>query len=147
LKGVDKDQLTVLEVDVTGKSLTPAPLPIQVRELTLLQKNPQSPAQQANQIMFPIDFHHLRLSFSIPGILYPEKSPSQLDHTQLTHTFAVNTTGPLLLAKQFSLFLLSCLPNAFPWLPNLPTPQTFQIMQYGSTPWAGGTRTEQVKRE
>jgi len=55
--------------------------------------------------MFPKDKHHLRLAFSIPGILYPEKSPSALDHAQLTQTFAVNTIGPLLLTKHFSPFL------------------------------------------
>lgn len=55
--------------------------------------------------MFPFAENHLHLAFCIPGILYPEKSPSQLDHTQLTQTFAINTIGPLLLAKHFSPFL------------------------------------------
>ena len=56
--------------------------------------------------MFTSD-NHLRLAFAIPGILYPEKAPSQLDHEQLTRTFAINTIGPLLLMKHFTPFLPS----------------------------------------
>lgn len=56
--------------------------------------------------MFTSD-NHLHLAFAIPGILYPEKAPSQLDHAHLTQTFAVNTIGPLLLMKHFTPFLPS----------------------------------------
>jgi NAD(P)-dependent dehydrogenase (short-subunit alcohol dehydrogenase family) len=56
--------------------------------------------------MFTSD-NHLRLAFAIPGILYPEKAPSQLDHEQLKRTFAINTIGPLLLMKHFTPFLPS----------------------------------------
>jgi hypothetical protein len=55
--------------------------------------------------MFPVNGNHLHLTFSLPGILYPEKSPSQLEHEQLTQTFAINIIGPLLIAKHFSPFL------------------------------------------
>jgi NAD(P)-dependent dehydrogenase (short-subunit alcohol dehydrogenase family) len=44
------------------------------------------------------------MAFSIPGIMYPEKCPSQLDHELLMHIFAINTI-PLLLAKHFMPFL------------------------------------------
>jgi NAD(P)-dependent dehydrogenase (short-subunit alcohol dehydrogenase family) len=54
--------------------------------------------------MFTSD-NYLHLAFCIPGILYPEKSPSQIDHKQLTQTFAINTIGPLLLAKHITPFL------------------------------------------
>jgi NAD(P)-dependent dehydrogenase (short-subunit alcohol dehydrogenase family) len=64
----------------------------------------QRAAEEANSL-FPEDKHHLRLGFCIPGILYPEKSPSQLDHAALTKTFAVNTIGPLLMMKHFTPFL------------------------------------------
>lgn len=56
--------------------------------------------------MFPPD-NHLHLAFAIPGILYPEKAPSQLDHEQLNRAFAINTIGPLLLMKHFTPFLPS----------------------------------------
>jgi NAD(P)-dependent dehydrogenase (short-subunit alcohol dehydrogenase family) len=54
---------------------------------------------------FPKDTHHLHLAFAIPGILYPEKSPGQIDATDALKTFEVNAIGPLLLIKHFSAFL------------------------------------------
>lgn len=48
---------------------------------------------------------YLRLAFCIPGILHPEKSPSQIDAEAALATFRVNTLGPLLLSKHFSSFL------------------------------------------
>lgn len=62
-------------------------------------------AAEKAKSLFPEDKHHLRLGFCIPGILYPEKAPSQLDHALLTKTFAVNTIGPLLMMKHFTPFL------------------------------------------
>jgi NAD(P)-dependent dehydrogenase (short-subunit alcohol dehydrogenase family) len=61
----------------------------------------QSAAEEAKRI-YPVNDHHLHLTFCIPRILYPEKSPSQLQQEQLTKTFAVNTIGPMLIAKHFS---------------------------------------------
>ncbi|QSZ34638.1 hypothetical protein DSL72_007492 [Monilinia vaccinii-corymbosi] len=80
---VDPERLTVLEVDVTNESTISA-------------------AAQKCTSLFPPSSHHLRLVFSLPGILHPEKSPAQLDLAQIQHTFAVNTIGPLLLTKHFS---------------------------------------------
>ena len=48
---------------------------------------------------------YLHLAFCIPGILYPEKSPSQIDYSYALSTFKTNTLGPLLLMKHFSPFL------------------------------------------
>ncbi|KAI9652897.1 MAG: hypothetical protein M1831_006326 [Alyxoria varia] len=48
---------------------------------------------------------HLHASFILPGILYPEKSPSHLDAANLQHAFQINTIGPLLMLKHFSPFL------------------------------------------
>ena len=48
---------------------------------------------------------YLRLAFCIPGILHPEKAPSQIDRTKALQTFQTNSLGPLLLAKHFSSFL------------------------------------------
>ncbi|PBP15925.1 hypothetical protein BUE80_DR013366 [Diplocarpon rosae] len=86
LPDIDPERLNVLEVDVTDESTI-------------------SRAAEEAKSMFPPSSHHLHLAFSIPGILYPEKSPSQLTHENLTQTFAINTIGPLLLAKHFSPFL------------------------------------------
>ena len=48
---------------------------------------------------------YLRLAFAIPGILYPERSPLQVDYLRALEMFKVNTLGPLLLMKHFSSFL------------------------------------------
>ncbi|KAI1654681.1 NAD(P)-binding protein [Daldinia decipiens] len=55
--------------------------------------------------LFPPETHHLRLAFALPGILYPEKSPQDIDHAHALHTFQTNTLGPLLLMKWFGAFL------------------------------------------
>lgn len=38
----------------------------------------------------------------MPGILYPEKSPSQIEYEQALETFRINTLGPMMLLKHFS---------------------------------------------
>jgi NAD(P)-dependent dehydrogenase (short-subunit alcohol dehydrogenase family) len=48
---------------------------------------------------------HLRLAFAIPGILHPEKAPTQINAEDALSTFRINTLGPLLLMKHFSPFL------------------------------------------
>lgn len=48
---------------------------------------------------------YLRLSLSIPGILFPEKAPTQIDYDNALLTFRTNTLGPMMLLKHFSAFL------------------------------------------
>lgn len=86
LKDIDKERLLVLPLDVTD-------------EATIYQA--------ANQIQskFPPSTNHLHFSFCLPGILYPEKSLSQILQANATETFAVNSIGPLLMIKHFSPFL------------------------------------------
>lgn len=55
--------------------------------------------------LFPSDKHHLRLACAVPGILNPEKNPSQIDADASLEQFRVNTVGPLLLIKHFDQFL------------------------------------------
>ena len=47
----------------------------------------------------------MHLAFCIPGILYPEKSPSQVNYDDALRTFQTNTLGPLMMIKHFSPFL------------------------------------------
>ncbi|KAE8450327.1 hypothetical protein EG329_006755 [Mollisiaceae sp. DMI_Dod_QoI] len=86
LKDVDSSRLTVLEVDVTDESTI-------------------SRAAEDAKSLFPPSSNYLHLAFCIPGILHPEKSPSQLSQAQLTQTFTINTIGPMLIAKHFTPFL------------------------------------------
>lgn len=62
-------------------------------------------AAERAQELFPPKTHHLRLACAIPGILYPEKNPKQIDYYKSLETFKINTIGPLLLIKHFSEFL------------------------------------------
>jgi NAD(P)-dependent dehydrogenase (short-subunit alcohol dehydrogenase family) len=55
--------------------------------------------------IFPKNKYHLHLGFALPGVLYPEKSPGQVDYARAKETYAVNALGPLLLMKWFHDFL------------------------------------------
>ncbi|KAK6225030.1 oxidoreductase [Colletotrichum tabaci] len=55
--------------------------------------------------LFPEATHHLRLALAIPGILHPEKSPTQVDYDKALDMFKVNTLGQMMLMKHFSPFL------------------------------------------
>jgi NAD(P)-dependent dehydrogenase (short-subunit alcohol dehydrogenase family) len=79
-------RLVVLQLDVTD------------------EPSVRTAAEQAAEL-FPRDSHHLHLGVAVPGILHPEKSPSQVDYHNAEDTFRVNTLGPLLLMKHFGEFL------------------------------------------
>ncbi len=115
LSDVESSRLTVLKLDVTS-ILPSSPIPASDPHLSFsshVKNNPNKSldedtiskaAAEATSLFSPKD-HHLHLAFCIPGILYPEKSPSQLNQKHLLETFATNTIGPLLLMKHFSSFL------------------------------------------
>ncbi|KAL6721863.1 hypothetical protein ACLMJK_000968 [Lecanora helva] len=103
---VDKQRLEVLKLDVTDESTISA-------------------AASHCSSRFPSSY--LRLAFCIPGILHPEKSPSQIDHTKALQTFQINTLGPLLLSKHFSPFLPKKSTTVSP-LDNLPSSAVFALM-------------------
>lgn len=62
-------------------------------------------AAAACKDLFPSKSHQLQLAFIVPGILFPEKSPSQIDADDALLTFRTNTLGPMLMLKHFSSFL------------------------------------------
>jgi NAD(P)-dependent dehydrogenase (short-subunit alcohol dehydrogenase family) len=49
--------------------------------------------------------HTLQLAFMVPGLLFPEKAPAQIDADNALLTFRINTIGPMLMIKHFSQFL------------------------------------------
>lgn len=75
-------------------------MPLDVTDEASIQK-----AAEHARDLFPEKTHHLRLACAIPGVLYPEKNPSQIDHEKALETFKVNSIGPLLLIKHFAPFL------------------------------------------
>ncbi|KAL2354566.1 hypothetical protein BJ546DRAFT_977797 [Cryomyces antarcticus] len=86
LEGNCEDRLSVLRVDVTDES---------------------SMADAASTCAAQLDpkTNYLHLAFALPGLLFPEKSPTQIDAANALLTFQTNTLGPLLLLKHFSRFL------------------------------------------
>ncbi|KAK6842575.1 hypothetical protein PG987_003435 [Apiospora arundinis] len=79
------DRLTVLPLDVTSES-------------SIEQASNEAAA------LFPPDRGqwHMHLGFALPGILYPERSPRQVEYDAALETFKVNTLGPLMLMKWFA---------------------------------------------
>ena len=64
-------------------------------------------AEAAEQLskLLPKNENYLHLSLAIPGILFPEKSPAQINYDDALLTFRTNTLGPMLLLKHFAPFL------------------------------------------
>ncbi|PVI06031.1 NAD(P)-binding protein [Periconia macrospinosa] len=83
---VDRGRLTVLELDVLDESSI-------------------ADAAVACRDKFPVETSQLQLAFMLPGLLFPEKSPAQIDADNALLTFRTNTIGPMLLLKHFSPFL------------------------------------------
>jgi NAD(P)-dependent dehydrogenase (short-subunit alcohol dehydrogenase family) len=104
LQGVDESRLTVVELEVTS-SLSSALFILTIQLLTDLGEPSVESAVSTISKSLPKDSHYLHLAFAIPGILYPEKSPAQINYDDALQTFKVNALGPLLLIKHFSPFL------------------------------------------
>lgn len=88
-------------------------------------------AATACKEQFPIGSHHLQLGFIVPGILFPEKSPSQIKADDALLTFRTNTLGPMLMLKHFSPFLpkkSATLDEHANDMQGLPTASTLAIM-------------------
>ncbi|KAF2689537.1 NAD(P)-binding protein [Lentithecium fluviatile CBS 122367] len=83
---VDEDTVTVLKLDVLDESTI-------------------ADAAAACKEKFPLKSNQLQLSLIIPGILFPEKSPFQINADDALLTFRTNTLGPMLMLKHFSPFL------------------------------------------
>ena len=62
-------------------------------------------AAEQTASLFPKKEAYLHLSLCIPGILFPEKSPAQINYGDALVTFQTNTLGPMMLIKHFSPFL------------------------------------------
>ncbi|MCJ1374142.1 hypothetical protein MMC20_005374 [Loxospora ochrophaea] len=84
---VNASRLEVLHLDVTDESSITAAAKYCAERFPMKEGN------------------YLHLGFLIPGILHPEKSPSQIDAALALETFKINTLGPMLLLKHFSPFL------------------------------------------
>jgi NAD(P)-dependent dehydrogenase (short-subunit alcohol dehydrogenase family) len=73
--------------------------------LNLIDESSIKAAAAACKDKFPSNSHQLQLAFIVPGLLFPEKSPAQIDAEDALMTFRTNTIGPMLMLKHFSPFL------------------------------------------
>lgn len=54
---------------------------------------------------FPTEANYLHLAFVLPGLLHPERSPSQLSEPSVLETFRTNVVGPMMMMKHFAPYL------------------------------------------
>lgn len=117
LEGLDVDEarLRVLKLDVTGqffrfsmgaicRSLI-APRAIWMGLTITTDESTIAEAAAACREHFKPGDHQLQLAFFVPGLLFPEKAPAQIDAKDALLTFQTNTLGPMLMIKHFSPFL------------------------------------------
>ncbi|OAK98185.1 short-chain dehydrogenase/reductase-like protein [Phaeosphaeriaceae sp. SRC1lsM3a] len=99
-KDLDKTKEELLNgTDIAESRLT-------VLKLDVLDESTISDAAAQCKKHFPSpNTHPLQLSFIVPGLLFPEKSPSQINADDALLTFRTNTLGPMLMLKHFSPFL------------------------------------------
>jgi NAD(P)-dependent dehydrogenase (short-subunit alcohol dehydrogenase family) len=99
---VDKKRLTVLKLDFLGTW--------QMHRWTsnidhIIDEATIADAASSCKKQFSSGSNHLQLGFIVPGILFPEKSPAQINADDALLTFRTNTLGPMLMLKHFSPFL------------------------------------------
>lgn len=103
LKDVKEDRLNVLKVDFLGTSI-PAQDCLCSANYSVDEQSIADAAEEASKI-FPKKEAYLHLSLCVPGMLVPEKAPSQIKYDDALLTFKTNTLGPMMLIKHFSSFL------------------------------------------
>lgn len=100
----DESRLKVFKLDVLGK------LHMHFSSQSLLSNyhlDETSIADAASECkkLYASKSHQLQLAFIVPGILFPEKAPAQINADDALLTFRTNTLGPMLMLKHFSPFL------------------------------------------
>nr|POE79706.1 c-factor [Quercus suber] len=78
---------------------------VRVLKLDVLDETSISSAAKEAAGLYPTKSAYLHLALVVPGLLFPEKSPAQIDYDDALLTFRTNTLGPMMLMKHFSSFL------------------------------------------
>ncbi|KAH8730620.1 hypothetical protein GQ44DRAFT_768374 [Phaeosphaeriaceae sp. PMI808] len=78
---------------------------LRVLKLDVLDESTIADVAAECKSRFDTASHQLQLAFIVPGILFPEKSPAQINADDALLTFRTNTLGPMLMLKHFSPFL------------------------------------------
>lgn len=129
LKDVKEDRLQVLKVDVLGMytNINPHRRAPFSHYSPVDEETIQAAASHASTL-FPKKEAYLHLSLCLPGLLFPEKSPTQINHDDALLTFRTNTLGPMLLLKHFSPFLPRKATELATNTPGLPAQATWATM-------------------
>ena len=102
LKDVKEDRLNVLKVDFLGEFI--ASHFMYNAERNIDEQSIADAAEEASKL-FPKKDAYLHLSLCVPGMLFPEKAPSQINYNDALLTFKLNALGPMMMIKHFSSFL------------------------------------------
>ncbi|KAF2036276.1 NAD(P)-binding protein [Setomelanomma holmii] len=78
---------------------------VKVLKLDVLDESTIADAAAQCKQQFGGKSHQLQLAFIVPGLLFPEKSPAQINADDTLLTFRTNTLGPMLMLKHFLSFL------------------------------------------
>ncbi|KAK8166455.1 short-chain dehydrogenase/reductase-like protein [Phyllosticta citrichinensis] len=105
-------------------------------ELNYLDEKTIEAASKSCAERFPPRSHHLHLALVVPGLLFPEKAPAQIDADNALLTLQTNTLGPLLAIKHFARHMprkSTSMPtsddgSAADAYANLPSPATWATM-------------------
>ncbi|EMD69240.1 hypothetical protein COCSADRAFT_130758 [Bipolaris sorokiniana ND90Pr] len=98
-KDLDKTKEELLDgLDVDEKRLS-------VLKLDVLDEQTIADTAAVCKSQFSGSSNQLQLALIVPGILFPEKSPTQINADDALLTFRTNTLGPMLMLKHFSSFL------------------------------------------
>ncbi|EMD96027.1 hypothetical protein COCC4DRAFT_124136 [Bipolaris maydis ATCC 48331] len=98
-KDLDKTKEELLDgLDVDEKRLS-------VLRLDVLDEQTIADTAAACKSQLSGSSNQLQLALVVPGILFPEKSPTQINADDALLTFRTNTLGPMLMLKHFSSFL------------------------------------------
>ncbi|KAL8788516.1 MAG: hypothetical protein Q9195_007255 [Heterodermia aff. obscurata] len=127
---VDDGRLEVLRVDVTG-IFPRSPFNTSMNHWLTKPADESSIISAAKFCGNRFRSTHLHLAFLVPGILHPERSPSQISASQALATLQINSLGPLLLAKHFIPFLpkqSTALPLLRNQMANLPSHAVMALM-------------------
>jgi NAD(P)-dependent dehydrogenase (short-subunit alcohol dehydrogenase family) len=100
---IDESRLRVLKLDVLGNFCPSILHGTKLRQLPDESTIADAAAECKKQ--FGAGSHPLQLAFIVAGILFPEKSPTQINADDALLTFRTNTLGPMLMLKHFSPFL------------------------------------------
>ncbi|KAF2839799.1 NAD(P)-binding protein [Patellaria atrata CBS 101060] len=132
-RDLDKTKNEILR-GLEGEAWDKAEKRVRVENVDVLDEEIISKTCSDLSQIFPKVSHHLHLSFILPGVLFPERSPKQIHQDDVLMTLRTNVLGPLLLLKHLSPLLptkstsISATPQSTELYAGLASPATLALM-------------------